>query len=58
MLLPPADEKYHRTMHRLYRAVRARVALRMSPLSPFFGEEVRVAFAREVSIQRLEVPRR
>ncbi len=49
----PADERYHYLMHRLYRAVRGRVAQRMSPLSASFGAEVRNAFAREVAIQRL-----
>lgn len=38
------DERFHDQMHRLYRAVRGRVALRVSPLSPAFAATVRDEF--------------
>ena len=51
------EEKYHRTMHRLYRAVRGRVAQRLSPLTPEFAEALREVMAREVALQGLRPPR-
>lgn len=47
---------YHAQMHRAYRAVRARVAQRLSPLSPKFAETVLSEFRQVVAVLELVPP--
>ena len=42
----PRDVEHHRDAHRLYRAVRARVALNISPLDELYPDAVAAEFRR------------